>query len=282
MANKDWYETFVEGDCVRDYVTWNDMAIYIQHSACTDFTIYGLCTDTGQAFRFSQANTESYMYGGADGGDDLIIFANDTDSYPSLTMLGDGNVIIDVTDEKYVLFREGNREYFRFDSGANLSILQGGTVAGDDLTVKANNADTYPFIDLLGGAEIELEVANEEEIIFKEGGSQFFSFERAGASSIFYGGTSTSDDLLIYVNTTDLCPAIELYGNEGMVCLIEQTHTFEVSTCTDETLFEVDNTPTDKHVDFHCLDAHNFVLELRTSDAPSPTCLGRIWFRTDL
>ncbi|GAI07007.1 unnamed protein product, partial [marine sediment metagenome] len=40
--------------------------------------------------------------------------------------------------------------------------------------------------------------------------------------------------------------------------------------------------PTDKHVDFHCLDAHNFCLENRTDDPAGPTCTGQLWLRTDL
>jgi len=111
---------------------------------------------------------------------------------------------------------------------------------------------------------------------------QAFRFTNNGTLSMLIGGADSGDDLGIYANDTDFCASIKLYGDGGIVNKIEAASGFEISTCSDETLWEVVSSPSDKHVDFHCLDAHNFVLELRTSDPSSPTCLGQIWFRTDL
>ena len=55
MAQKDWWEDMSPGDCLKDG-TWEDMVDYIQHSACTDFTIYSQCTDTNPAFKFGGNN----------------------------------------------------------------------------------------------------------------------------------------------------------------------------------------------------------------------------------
>ncbi len=112
---------------------------------------------------------------------------------------------------------------------------------------------------------------------------QKFKFTYSGDESQIIGSPDTGDDLGIYANDTDSCSWAVFYGNDGIQMAIAETSTFEISTCSLETLFEIDNsTPSDKHVDFHCLDAHNFVLELRTTNPSSPTCLGQIWFRTDL
>jgi len=114
-------------------------------------------------------------------------------------------------------------------------------------------------------------------------GDQAFNFTCLGTLSTMTGGNDTGDDLKITANDYDDCSFIELYGDAGVTIGIEQTSVFEISTCSDETLFEIDcTTPSHKYIDFHCLDAHNFVLELRTSNPSSPTCLGQIWFRTDL
>jgi len=111
---------------------------------------------------------------------------------------------------------------------------------------------------------------------------QVFKFDINGIISEAYGGADTGDKLHIFANSYDLCPVLEMEGNSGVTIKIKDSGgRFEVSTCTDEVLFEIDS-GTDMHFDFHCLDAHNFVLELRTSDPSAPTCTGQIWFRTDL
>lgn len=111
---------------------------------------------------------------------------------------------------------------------------------------------------------------------------QKFKFDFLGDDSRMYGGSTSGDDLFIYSNSSNNCPLFALFGNSGASLLIKAGSTFDISTCSNESLFEVVSSAADKHVDFHCLDAHNFVLELRTTDPSSPTCTGQIWFRTDL
>lgn len=281
MALKDWWESFTPSDCLK-IGTWEDMADYIQHSACTDFIIHSTCTSTGQAFRFTQLGTLSILEGGADTGDSLNIYANGIDAYPFIRLKGNGELYLDVGAETDIKFRTAGTQFFTFYRDGIDSQLYGGATSDCKLTIFANNVDAYPFIELSGNSSIAFELGNDKEVIFKEGGAEFFRFDRSGLQSILSGSAAGSNDLLIYSNLNDDCSALKLFGNSGAELLIKAASGFEVSTCSLETLWEVDSSPTDKHIDFHCLDAHNFVLELRTTDPSSPTCTGQIWFRTDL
>lgn len=329
MAFKLWCEDISEDDCIQPG-EWNKMTEYIKHSAVTDFTIYGTeadCTDTGQAFLFSQAGIESLMYGGADSGDVLTIFANSAEPCPSISLIGSQGIInrvayddqfevatcsdetllmvsaggfsfkgVDVClapcgvcptsgDLPFTLFNDcatQDEQGFLFSISGSVSTMEGSDDASDDLILKANSNDTYPFIELFGDSDIELCLPNGRIIYFLEGDREFFSFSSGANLSILEGGKVTGDDLHIRANSFDDCPSITMSGNLSMHCNISDAGIFEVSTCSDEQLFTVDVTTTDNHVDFHCLDAHNFCLEIRTSDPPSPTCTGQLWFRIDL
>ncbi len=328
MANKEWWETFADLDCIYLW-SWNDMTEYIQHSACTDFIIHSECTDTGQAFRFTQNGTLSILRGGADAGDDLGIYANDTDLCAAIKLYGDGNIINEIeetsefkvstcSDEELLVVSASELSYkgtniclapcggtaescptkadlpfnfyddcdtevesiFLFTKSGTQSRIYGGDAGDDQFQIFANQVDSYPYFHMLGDDSIRL--YTKTTINFYQEAEQIFKFEHAGNMSSLSGSDDTGDDLEILANTFDDCPMIELWGNAGIVNKIKAASGFEISTCSDETLWEVDSSPADKHVDFHCLDAHNFVLELRTSNPSGPTCLGQIWFRTDL
>jgi len=328
MANKEWWETFDPLDCIHLW-SWNEMTDYIQHSACTDFIIHSECTSTGQAFRFTQWGALSILEGGADSGDDLDIFANSTNTYPHIKLLGDGDINL-YTKMKIKLFKSA-AEFFDFERTGTLSQLYGGTGAGDNLNIYVNQSTACPRIefDSAGDLTIKVEAASEFKVntcadtellvvsateltykgtniclapcagvdyscptkgdlpftLYDDCGAETgigFQFTIAGALSTLSGGADSGDDLRILANSIDTCPMIELWGDAGIVSKIKADSIYEVSTCSDETLFEVDSDQADKHVDFHCLDAHNFCLECRTSDPSGPTCLGQMWFRTDL
>lgn len=281
MANIKWCESPNALDCLADG-EWDLMVVYIKHSAVKDFTIYeneGTCGDTGQAFLFSTAGTISQMYGGADTGDDMIIYANSTNAYPFITLEGNEGVNIDVADDEEILFKEGGAQFIKFDHSTNESFVSGGAATGDEIYIYANSLDSEPYLLLEGDDFAVLDVASY--IYFKDQGTQSFMFDYDANVSKLSGGAASGDDLFIYANTNNDCSMIELLGNAGITCKVKATSIFEVATCTDETLFEIDSAAGDHHFDFHCGDAHNFVLENRTDDPGSP-CLGQIWFRTDL
>lgn len=177
MGLIQWYDTANAGDCLDSVGTWNDMIDYIKHSACTDFTIHSDCTDTGQAFRFTQHGTNSLMYGGADTGDDLQIIANDTDIYPYIKLLGDGDAEIWVANNDFLWFYEGGIKAIRFSADSNDSQIRGRDNTLGHLSLWANTIDAYPYIKLSGGGSIELHADLNDEIIFYEQANERFKFE---------------------------------------------------------------------------------------------------------
>jgi len=234
-----------------------------------------------QDFKFFRSGTISKLQGSDDTGDDMQIFANSTDAYPYIELLGNAGMSLNVASEESIYFNDAGEQFFRFVRDAARSVLYGSDDTGDDLDIQANFTDTYPFIKLAGDDYIELNTSSY--VVFKEDNEQYFYFDHSSPTSFLYGSNDTGDDLVIYANTTDSCPSISLYGNVGIRSkIMNNTGYFEISTCSDEKLFEVVATNADKHVNFHCLDAKEFVLENRTTNPSSPTCLGRIWFRTDL
>ena len=209
----------------------------------------------------------------------MIIFANSNDAYPFIKLHGDGNVEVSVADGKDIEFYNETELSFKFENVGTLSTISGGDDTGDTFKILANTTDTYPFIQLEGDDYIELRTTND--IYFYEQAEQMFKFLLSGTTSLLYGGANTGDDLFIGANDNDICPMLKLWGDSGIDVLIKAGSIFDVATCTDETLFEIDSAAGHHHIEFHCLDAHDFVLENRTDDPGSP-CIGQIWFRTDL
>jgi len=285
-----WDSVMDSESCITP-TEWNAMVAFIKGigavscptNAGTIFTIYSNCIGlTGQKFKFDYLGDDSKMYGGSTTGDDLFIFANSTDIYPFIQLEGDGEIYLDVSADEEIMFRTAGAQFFMFDHTGTNSQLYGSAIGGRDLTIYPNSSDALPKIELNGAGSIALYVDNDTEITFIEAGAEFFRFDRSGTQSILSGGAAGNNDLLIYSNLNDDCSALKLFGDSGASLLIKAGSIFDVSTCSNEKLFEVDSSAVGKHVDFHCLDAHNFVLELRTSDPSGPTCLGQIWFRTDL
>ena len=155
MVLRKWYETMESSlDCLEDHITWNDMITYIKHSACTDFTIHSICTSGGQAFRFTKIGTVSTIYGDSAAGRDLDIFANDTNAYPHIKLLG--NDTIDLHAHTSVRFFEDATQIFFFVEMAGESRMAGKAGAGENLNIYANTTDTFPLVHLLGGGELHL------------------------------------------------------------------------------------------------------------------------------
>lgn len=328
MANKEWWETFENLDCIYLW-SWNDLTNYIQHSACTDFTIYSECTLTEQAFRFTRNGLTSIIYGNEDVDGDLLIYANDQDLCASIRLNGDGDIanrieessefkistcsaeellVVSATELTYKgtniclapcggaagscptkadlpfnFYDDCDTEVesiFLFEKNGTQSRIYGGDTSGDQFQIFANQVDSYPYFHMLGDDSIRL--YTKTTINFYQEAEQIFKFEHAGGTSSLSGSDDTGDDLKILANTFDDCASIELFGDAGMTSRIKSDSIFKISTCSAEDLFEVDSDQADKHVDFHCLDAHNFCLEIRTSNPSGPTCLGQLWFRSDL
>lgn len=176
MALLSWFETMGASDCFSGHTTWNDMTNYIKHSACTDFTIHSTCTDTGQAFRFTQAGTTSKSYGGASTGDDREIFANDTDDYPVIKLLGDSDAEIQVELGDFFWFYENALKTIRFSRESNDCQIKGGDNTIRDLSLWANTIDPYPYIKLTGSGDIDFHYNTARDIFFYEQANERFKF----------------------------------------------------------------------------------------------------------
>jgi hypothetical protein len=344
-----WDDVQTLNDCITP-AEWNNMVTYIKAistSGCSNtsevtHTMYRDCTnETGQEFKFSFDGDDSIIEGDDTSGQNLILKATTADTYPYIKLEGAAGLIIDVANDDEIQFLEAGNQFFKFDHAADDSIIYGGDASTEDLHIIANTVDGYPKIVMQGNLNLELHVANEEEIILYEGGVQYFLFDRSGIISELYGGSSTGnelkifantadsypyilldgdsnitlystadisfyeqaeeffrfklngtiseiwgsddtgDDLYIYSNQADSCPIIQLFGNSGISNKIKAGSIFDISTCSGEPLFEVVTT-SPMHINHHCLEAYEFRLENRTSDPSAPTCVGRIWFRTDL
>ena len=142
MALIKWYEVATNDDCLEDDATWNDMITYIQHSACTDFTIYETCPGTGQAFRFSISGDFSQIIGHEDAGKDMVIYANDSDVRSRIFLFGDGSIQLDTASS--IIFKLDNSEFLNFDVDGTDNIVE--SVPDDDnLYLKTNGTGVVKF-----------------------------------------------------------------------------------------------------------------------------------------
>jgi hypothetical protein len=92
-----WYNIQTASDCITP-TEWNNMTQYIQHSACTDFTIYGTCPSTGAVFKFGGNNDIEFD------GDRAIMIDND-ETYIGH---GAGDSITSGLDNTFLGYNAGN------------------------------------------------------------------------------------------------------------------------------------------------------------------------------
>lgn len=190
MTDKDWDAIpYADGDCVRDESEWNDMVDYIRHSACTDFTIYQTCPSTDQAFRFTWSTTFAHIYGGANTGEDMMISANDADTYPSIMLFGNSDIWLDTADD--IKFKQSGTEFLNIGYAAGITTIEGGAVAGDDLKVKGSSANTFPYIWLPGNSDIQMRTINN--IYIYKGNVAYLKLGEAGTDDIVEGLTAGND-----------------------------------------------------------------------------------------
>jgi len=106
---------------------------------------------------------------------------------------------------------------FRFThDGDGTSTMYGGTNAGDNLYIHTNDADTYPWLGMIGGEGITLFTSSNESIAFREQLDIMFEMKLNGVISELYGGDSTGDDMQIIANSSDTYPYIKLEGDSDI------------------------------------------------------------------
>jgi len=114
--------------------------------------------------------------------DNLRIKANGTDDYARITLLGGGSMAL-VGQGGIVLYEQATM-MAEVSYAANVTTIEGGSVTGNKLIIKASGADTYPFISLTGGGWLHIETGTGMGVALDDGGTA-------------YGGFSESTDFVI-------------------------------------------------------------------------------------
>jgi len=205
--------------------------------------------ETRNFFSFKSPDADSSrMYGGVASSDDTWIYANSVDTYPTLKLSGSGNVLFNTLFGSKIIFQAESNSIFQFSGGTELSHMWGGSTANDDLKIQANSTDAYPTITLQGNEHLDIDLGTNDmfrlldtgtpylkfwagggeamisssshirldtanNIYFYQGGKEKFLFDSTDITSIIKGGEVTGDDLLLYANSIDSYPYIDLNGS---------------------------------------------------------------------
>lgn len=183
MALIKWYEVSADGDCLEDAATWNDMIDYVKHSACTDFTIYNTCPETGQAFRFTQDGTDSQMLGGNGAGDDLHIWGNDNATAMNIALLNTG---------EYKLF-DGATQILEIKLNGTVTEIVGGTLATDDLSIAPTSGAGSPKLLMYGNSDSYFEIPTGSKFHWRSGFTTFLDLYESGTDDTIEGVTAGND-----------------------------------------------------------------------------------------
>jgi len=217
----DWDDTISAGDCFDD-TSWANMVTYIKHSHSCDFTIYDDESSTSQKFKFSYAGNDNTLAGDDTTGKNLILKATSADAYPIIELLGNTDIHFHKTTGRAMLFYDATTQAQKFTYATNVSTIEGGHTTGDDLKLKANDVDAYPYIKLLGNDAIYLITSTGSSINFFDATTVMYQFARSTNRSFFYGGTTSGNILDIYANSADATGRIYIKGN-GQIELIANT-----------------------------------------------------------
>jgi len=181
----------------------------------TDILFY---EEAVQMFRFELNGANSIIYGGASTGDDILIYANDTDTAPLITMRGNSNLFLTTAGE--IIFSDGADRICSFDRVGADGAIYGPDSTGANLYIYANDTDAEPYISLNGNNTIDiLHGATASIKLWENAGApqNYMKFQCVGVTQgTLYGPPDTTDDLFIYANQTDAYPYISMLGNNDI------------------------------------------------------------------
>jgi hypothetical protein len=172
-----------------------------------------------QAQKFTYAAHVSTIEGGSVAGDDIILKGNSNDAYPKILLEGDSNI------KQY--FKAGSAFYlydstvqaFKQSYAANVSTIEGGHITGDNLVLKANDTDAYPYLKLFGNDDIY--IYNKSNAVTKiTFSSKGFVLSRSGTTSLLQGFGDSGDILQLKANDADATPYIKETGNAGIELVV--------------------------------------------------------------
>jgi len=84
--------------------------------------------------------------------------------FPSLKLPIGGDVLGTVAAGDGLTLKVVSANAFKVRYASNLTTVTGGDVSGDDLRIKGNTTDTYPYIDLEGNSSIVIDTKDEVQI----------------------------------------------------------------------------------------------------------------------
>lgn len=168
----------------------NDVGMYWDGSG---LTYYFSAT---RIFRLYSYAGGIMLSGGAIANGDLKIEANSSDSVPSIELVGAGSIYLNTTGSKTIIFQEGGDQTFLFSYAANVSTIAGTAVNADELRIRANTDDTYPYIKLTGNSGITLYNETNNSTFIYNGATLALGFCTVGAD---YEITSYVDNTNIFL-----------------------------------------------------------------------------------
>ena len=220
-----WDSTPTAGDCYNS-TSWANMVQYIKHSAACDFTIYDDDLSTSQKFKFSYSGSDNTMAGDDTTAKKLILKATSADTYPYISLDGNSHTSINIGSAKYLYINENAAQLFLFAREGNYSDIIGHLTTGKNMRLKANIADDYPRVDLIGNAGISENVASGGYWNYYNAATRIFTFGGNAADLYLWGGGGTGFTTHLYANATDTYPKIDLIGNSAIRYYSHNDHYF--------------------------------------------------------
>jgi hypothetical protein len=144
------------------------------------------------------SSTMSKLYGQVASTDDLQIYANQTDTLPSIRLNGNAGTNILLAAGNSLKLYDTTNEFMNIYLGVTDSNIEGGDATGDDLYLSANSVDTFPMIEMHGNGGINYKMATGCGLWVYNATTNFMYFEYTG--SIATIGTFSNGDLQFIPN----------------------------------------------------------------------------------
>jgi hypothetical protein len=153
---------------------------------------------------FTYASNVTTLEGGDTAGDDFIVKANSSQTYPKISLSGGSTLnLYSANDTRF--FASGTRK-LQIAYASNLTTITAGNVTGDDLVIKSNTIDNYPFIAFNGdGAfqiaskgRINIFIETTEVARFNDDGALHLLECDTPAALTNYGAIYTKNDNKLY------------------------------------------------------------------------------------
>jgi len=134
-----------------------------------------------------------------------------------------GKLIFGSDDDWYIQFDGTNFEIVKGSTNtitlsysSNATTIEGGAVSGDDLILKGNSADIYPYIKLYGDAGITLVGKAGSDVRIATSGT-CFNISHSANQANWKGMDATGKKLKIWANDTDTDGFIVLDGQNATI-----------------------------------------------------------------